>query len=553
MHALCALECGLVSRLPPQEMSPRPAGAGVPADEIALCCTPFLADSTLPLHPMRLASSLVGPRTGDAASPAGPQLYAYCAAHKLPFPGRLEEGAQEANEEWDAEGWSGTMQAQTAGGRGKNQDKRGGSRSGVSSAASGGGVKRARVDAASATAMAASLAFGGDVHEVRPVRDLLAASLHVVGAPFVPVRRIAPLLGPIVVEAESAPAEAAAAELALASSLTAFAPPSAAPGVGPTSVAAMPSAIAAPSGPAPATAPARRHTTVSIRAGPFPPLLLPCSARRPGGPPFVPLVRVLVTMYGHFVNVAGLNTARAVSLGLQPLHLRRRLARLQEQADAGDEAGKAELKRALHMIFGKNCFIAADPRAVLGEPRAKTAAGGAARVGGVAFGAGAGPGELAGAGSSGEEEDEEPSKAERSHEAEQRDEARFAELEAQIAALQARAAEAARLAARGEAVVANVSPSRRASVIFARSFLGFGDGQAASEFCICKRHTSEQMVGCDSGDQCPWKGWLHLSCAGLAAAPAGDAEWRCRDCAAAAAAALPPAPFVPGPEEEMDI
>jgi len=397
--------------------------------------------------------------------------------------------------------------------------------------------------------MAASLAFGGDAHEVRPVRDLLAASLHIVGAPFVPVRRIAPLLGSIVVETESDPADtAAAAERAVAPSSIAPAPPIAL-GVGPTSGEAAPLALGALVAP---TVPGRRNTTVSIRPGPFPPLLLPCSARRPGGPPFVPLIRVLVTMYGHFVNVAGLNTARAVSLGLQPLHLRRRLARLQEQADAGDEAGKAELKRALHMVFGKNCFVAADPRAVLGEPRAKTATG-AQRTGGVALGADAGLGELAGAGSSGEEEDEDPLKAERSREAEQRDEARFAELEAQIAALQARAAEAARLAARGDVAIPEVSPSRRASVIFARSFLGFGDGQAASEFCVCKRHTSEQMVGCDSGDLCPWKGWLHLSCAGLAAAPAGDAEWRCRDCAAAAAAAVPPAPFVPGPEEEMDI
>ncbi|KZO95237.1 hypothetical protein CALVIDRAFT_538377 [Calocera viscosa TUFC12733] len=47
-------------------------------------------------------------------------------------------------------------------------------------------------------------------------------------------------------------------------------------------------------------------------------------------------------------------------------------------------------------------------------------------------------------------------------------------------------------------------------------------------YCYCHRVSFGEMIGCD-GPDCPYGGWFHLDCLGMANAPKGS--WFCRDCA----------------------
>lgn len=62
-----------------------------------------------------------------------------------------------------------------------------------------------------------------------------------------------------------------------------------------------------------------------------------------------------------------------------------------------------------------------------------------------------------------------------------------------------------------------------------------GQGQAPDTthqqkkvYCYCRGDAKGAMVACD-GQSCPYGAWFHLSCAGLAAAPASR-KWYCRSC-----------------------
>lgn len=511
VHPLCALECGLVSPLPPQSITPpldkltAPRGVGAKRGEVLvasgapsvsaqllssgptnvfadLCCQPFFADTVLPLPPSRLAQ-LLFTTPNDSHSESSKGLYVFCASHKLAFPGRLQEGALEDNEAWDAAGVSG-----------------------VDNDVTGSAPKRSKSDKSKATAIATSLAFGGSGLEVRPLKDLLSASHLALGAPSLPPRRHSPALGDILIVTtgdkdnqsnigdQSGSISASAVHFATSSTLSS----------------------------------SKRSDTFALRSG-VAPLLLPCSASVSGGPAFVPLIRALVSLYGYFVNVGALNTSRRLCSAIQPSSCRRKLARLHEVAISteSDEA-KADLKKAIRTIYGKNCYLQADVREVFGVSDSSHLA--------------------ADDDDNNDDEDEDGRGGRRNskmreslRESERRDEQRLKELDERIAALEAKAASGpdgldsttvVQLSSLGPEGVNALSPrsKNRPSLVFARSFLGILDPPTVqySEFCSCHEMRDEPMVGCDT-ENCPFfGGWVHLKCAGLDAVPEG--EYFCSGC-----------------------
>jgi hypothetical protein len=518
VHPLCALECGLVSPLPPQSITPpleeltAPRGVGAKRGEVLvasssftsalqhssdslhtpveLCCQPFFADTVLPLQPSRLAQLLLSTSHNDPRDEGGNSnnskgLFVFCASHKLAFPGRLQEGAQEDNEAWDAAGVSGVLSSST-----------------------GSAPKRSKSDKSKATAIATSLAFGGSGLEVRPLKDLLSASQLALGTPSLPPRRHSPALGDIltlIIGERDNPSNATGGDHNGSSTLAG----------GSSSHSHYASATVA-------TSSLKKFDSYALRSG-VAPLLLPSSAPSSSGPVFVPLVRALVSLYGFFVNVGALNTSRRLCSAIQPSSCRRKFARLHEVAISteSDEA-KADLKKAIRTIYGKNCYLQADVRDVFGVTDSS---------------------HLAADDDDNNDDDDDEGRGGRRNvkmreslrESERRDEQRLKELDERIATLEEKAASGpdgiasstvVQLSSLGPEGVNALSPrsKNRPSMVFARSFLGILEPPAAqySEFCSCHEMRDEPMVGCDT-ENCPFfGGWMHLKCAGLEAVPEGS-------------------------------
>jgi hypothetical protein len=229
------------------------------------------------------------------------------------------------------------------------------------------------------------------------------------------------------------------------------------------------------------------------------------------------------------VNVGALNTSRRLCSAIQPSSCRRKLARLHEVAISteSDEA-KADLKKAIRTIYGKNCYLQADVREVFGVSDSS---------------------HLAAADDDNNDDEDEDGRGGRRNskmreslrESERRDEQRLKELDERIAALEAKAASGpdgldsttvVQLSSLGPEGVNALSPrsKNRPSLVFARSFLGILDPPTVqySEFCSCHEMRDEPMVGCDT-ENCPFfGGWVHLKCAGLDAVPEG--EYFCSGC-----------------------
>jgi hypothetical protein len=510
IHPLCALECGLISPLPPQAITPPleelsiPRGVGAKRGEVLvatasfvntsssslssspiqsdLCFQPFFADTVLPLHPSRLGQLLVTPMDSGQKS-----LYVYCATHKLAFPGRLQEGAQEDNEEWDIAGVSGIDLNTSA-------------------------PKRSKKDKSKASAIATSLAFGGSGLEVRPLKDLLSASQISIGTPFLPPRRHCRILGDILyITNQSSSSDLGASSSNSGGDLGSF------------NLFAL--GIDTSTSHSTVLNMSKKSDSYALRSG-VAPLLLPCSAPISGGPVFVPLIRALVSLYGFFVNVGALNTARRLCSALQPNSCRRKFVRLHEAVitSPSDEA-KADLKKAIKTIYGKNCYLETDVRDIFGVTDSSQLAA-----------------------DDDDNNDEEGGgrrnvkMRETLRDSEKRDEERLKELDERIAKLEEKAAagpdgvlssNVVQLSSLGPEGIEALSPrsKNRPSMLFARSFLGILEPPVVqySEFCSCHEMRDEPMVGCDT-ENCPFfGGWMHLKCAGLEAIPDGETYY-CAGC-----------------------
>jgi len=186
-----------------------------------------------------------------------------------------------------------------------------------------------------------------------------------------------------------------------------------------------------------------------------------------------------------------------------------------------DEA-KADLKKAIRTVYGKNCYLQADVRDVFGVADSS---------------------HLAADDDDNNDDDDDEGRGGRRNvkmreslrESERRDEQRLKELDERITALEEKAASGpdgiasstvVQLSSLGPEGVNALSPrsKNRPSMVFARSFLGILEPPAAqySEFCSCHEMRDEPMVGCDT-ENCPFfGGWMHLKCAGLEAVPEGS-------------------------------
>lgn len=273
-----------------------------------------------------------------------------------------------------------------------------------------------------------------------------------------------------------------------------------------------------------------RQKNLALRPSPYPPMLLPSSC--PGSSSeFLPLLRVLVSCYSYCANIEAINTARRICDKLLPPTTRRKLYRLQEQVDEGDEEAAEQVATVVRQIFGKGCFLAIDAAAVIGTKRRSAGA--------------AGSGMLDQEEEEEESEDEDEQAAEQRKtrvtkrsrlwaarkEAEERDLKKLAEFDDVIAKLEA-----------GTTISPHVtfaSPSRRAANVFA-SALSSKAGSVASDedddaesdtnlYCICKSKASDEMVACDRAS-CPNGEWFHFKCVGLSKTPPEGEVWLCPTC-----------------------
>lgn len=284
---------------------------------------------------------------------------------------------------------------------------------------------------------------------------------------------------------------------------------------------------------------------------------------------FVPLNRVLVTLYGYLINIDSINSSRKVCNRILPPFVRRKQRRLLDAIEDNEDEEDAEdarnqLQAVQRLLFGKNFYLSNDSYYVLGlrkltKLRVETTT-------------------IPGAGpikppppppqeeSDSESEEENDGAASRRlqkkkknderlrvlREAEEREKKRLDELNAEIEALEQGLV---------SKMVIPLSPSQRPSTIFANVLDGIANStvydnaidadrkkkvrrkmepgsptptmdsqDSLTLYCLCQRPAyDDDMIGCDNGSECPHGEWFHFRCVGLQGAP-NDETWFCPGC-----------------------